>query len=76
MSKLITRIKRLALALCFVTPLVSWADAIPVVNPVTGETENYTYKFIGTDTWDGTEYWQDSNGANPSAVPAKSGDNT
>lgn len=76
MSKLITRIKRLALALCFVTPLVSWADAITAVNPVTGETETYTYKFIGTDTWDGTEYWQDSDGNNPSAVPAKSGDNT
>ena len=45
-------------------------------NPVTGEAETYTYKFTGTDTWDGTEYWQDSNGGNPTAVPAKSGDNT
>lgn len=76
MSKLITRIKRLALALCFATPLVSWADAITAVNPVTGETETYTYKFIGTDTWDGTEYWQDSSEANPSGTPAKSGGNT
>ena len=64
-----------ALALCFATPLVSWADAITAVNPVTGETETYTYKFTGTDIWNGTEYWQDSNGDNPSAVPAKSGDN-
>ncbi len=76
MSKLITQIKRFALALCFATPLVSRADAITAVNPVTGETENYTYKFIGTDTWNGTEYWQDSNGDNPTAVPAKSGDDT
>lgn len=71
----LTKIKRLALALCLATPFVSRADAITAVNPVTGETETYTYKFIGTDTWNGTEYWQDSNGDNPSAVPAKSNDN-
>ncbi len=75
MSTLTTKITRAALALCFATPLVSWADAITAVNPVTGETETYTYKFTGTDIWNGTEYWQDSNGDNPSAVPAKSGDN-
>ena len=45
-----------ALALCFATPLVSWADAITAVNPVTGDTETYTYKFTGTDTWNGVEY--------------------
>ena len=45
-------------------------------NPVTGETENYTWKFVGTDTWNGTGYWQNSAGANPSGVPAKTGENT
>ena len=44
-------------------------------NPVTGETESYTWKFVGTDTWNGTGYWQDSDGNNPSAVPAKTGSN-
>ena len=58
MSKLITRIKRLALALCFVTPLVSWADAIPVVNPVTGETETYENVFTSETTeWNSAENW-------------------
>lgn len=75
MSKLITHIKRFALALCFATPFVSRADAIERTNPVTGETETYTWKFVGTDTWNGTNYWQDSSGNAPSAVPAKSGDN-
>ena len=53
----------------------AWAD-FAKTNPVTGETENYTWKFVGTDTWNGTGYWQDSSGANPSGVPAKSGENT
>ena len=72
MSKLITRIKRLALALCLATPIVSWA-AFERTNPVTGETEEYTWKFVGTDTWNGSQYWEDSTGANPAegGVPAK-----
>ena len=66
-----------AFALCFATPLVSWADAITTVNPVTGETETYTYKFVGTDSvWNNAANWQDSNGSNPSAVPAASGSDT
>ena len=52
-----------------------WAD-FEKTNPVTGETENYTWKFVGTDTWNGTGNWQDSTGANPSGTPAKSGENT
>ena len=45
-------------------------------NPVTGETESYTWKFVGSNnTWNGTGYWQNSDGNNPSAVPAKTGDN-
>ena len=73
MSKLITHIKRFALALCFATPFVSRADAIERTNPVTGETETYTWKFVGTDTWNGSQYWEDSTGANPAdgGVPAK-----
>ena len=62
------------LALCL-APLMASAD-FAKTNPVTGETENYTWKFVGTDTWDGTGNWQDSSGANPSGTPAKSGENT
>ena len=46
-----------------------------MTNPVTGEQESYTWKFVGTDIWNGTGYWQDSSGANPSGVPAKTGSN-
>lgn len=53
----------------------AWAD-FAKTNPVTGETENYTWKFVGTDTWNGTGNWEDSSSANPSGTPAKSGDNT
>lgn len=53
----------------------AWAD-FAKTNPVTGETENYTWKFVGTDTWDGTGYWQNSSGANPSGTPAKTSGNT
>ena len=50
----------------------AWAD-FTKTNPVTGETETYTWKFVGTDTWNGSQYWQDSTGANPAdgGVPAK-----
>ena len=64
-----------ALSLCLATPFVSRAD-FAMTNPVTGETENYTWKFVGTDTWNNTNYWQNSSGAHPSGVPAKSGENT
>jgi hypothetical protein len=43
---------------------------------VTGETENYTWAFVGTDTWNGTGNWRNSSGANPSGTPAKSNENT
>ena len=76
MSKLITRIKRLALALCFVTPLVSWADAITAVNPVTGETETYTYKYVGIGDWTAAD-WQNAADpvANPDNAPQTPGSN-
>ena len=50
----------------------AWAD-FTKTNPVTGETETYTWKFVGTDTWNGSQYWEDSTGANPAdgGVPAK-----
>lgn len=54
--------------------LGAWAD-FAMTNPVTGNAENYTWKFTGTDTWDNVAYWQNSDGANPSAVPGKSGSN-
>ena len=62
----------LAALCCFGT---AWA-AFERTNPVTGETETYTWKFAGTDTWNGTGNWQDSNGDNPSGTPAKTGNNT
>ena len=65
----------MVLALTLGLVATGWAD-FSKTNPVTGETENYTWKFVGTDTWNGTGYWQDSSGANPSHVPAKSGDDT
>ena len=49
---------------------------LTAVNPVTGETENYTWSFVGTDTWNGTGNWRNSSGANPSGTPAKTGENT
>ena len=65
-----TRLIVLALGLCLLPS--AWAD-FTKTNPVTGETENYTWKFVGTDTWNGSQYWQDSTGANPAdgGVPAK-----
>lgn len=72
MKQLIKNVKRLALALCLAAPIVSWAG-FDRTNPVTGETETYTWKFVGTDTWNGSQYWEDSTGANPAngGVPAK-----
>ena len=61
-----------ALALCFATPLVSWAaDAITAVNPVTGETETYTYKYVGqSSTWTATDWQNDADPvANPDNAP-------
>ena len=56
----------------------AWAD-FTKTNPVTGETENYTWKFVGTadNVWNSNGNWQDSNGDNPAndGIPAKtSGD--
>lgn len=65
----------LVLALGLGLATTGWAD-FQKTNPVTGETESYTWKFVGTDIWNGTGYWQDSSGANPSHVPAKSDDDT
>ena len=65
---------RLVAAFALTLPLAAMAD-FEKTNPVTGETENYSWKFVGTDTWDDTSYWQDSASANPSGVPAKSGGN-
>ncbi len=54
--------------------LGAWAD-FAMTNPVTGNAENYTWKFTGTDTWGNVAYWQNSDGTNPSAVPGTSGSN-
>lgn len=63
----------LVLALGLGLTATGWAD-FAKTNPVTGETENYTWKFVGTDTWNGTGYWQNSDGNNPTGVPGKSGE--
>ncbi len=73
--KLLETLSRIAAAAFFALPVVAMAD-FAKTNPVTGETENYTWKFVGTDTWNGTGNWQDSSGASPSGTPAKSGENT
>ena len=44
-------------------------------NPVTGEFENYTWKFTGTDTWGNVSYWENSDGGHPSGVPERSSSN-
>ena len=67
-------ITRMVTLLSLAVPLVSLAD-FQMTNPVTGETESYTWKFVGTDTWNGTQYWRNSDGNNPSAVPGRSGSN-
>ena len=62
----------LALAL-FIAP-GAWAD-FTQTNPVTSEQETYKWKFTGTDAWNGSDYWEDSDGNHPSGVPAKTGSN-
>ncbi len=53
----------------------AWAG-FKMTNPVTGKEETYTYKFVGTThIWNGTQYWQNSEGANPSAVPGVTNSN-
>ena len=64
-----------SLAFAAALPMSAMAE-IQKTNPVTGETENYTWKFVGTDTWNGTQYWQNSDSAAPAGVPAKSGDSS
>ena len=45
-------------------------------NPVTGATETYTWKYVGTDNiWNNTSNWQNLSGANPTEVPGKTDSN-
>ena len=66
----LTKIKRLALALCLATPLVSRADAM--TNPVTGETETYANTFTGGSDGTGTE-WNEAGNWDTSKTPFISG---
>lgn len=53
----------LGLALCASTR--AWAD-FTMTNPVTGEPESYTWKYVGTDgVWNSKGNWEDSAGSNP-----------
>ena len=49
----------------------AWAEAITKANPVTGETETYTWRYVDTthNTWNSTGNWQDENSAFATAVP-------
>ena len=60
MKTLITRIKRLALALCLATPIVSWAET--AMNPVTGDVDSYTYAYVGDATSWSDITWRDADG--------------
>ena len=69
MQSIITRITRCFAAAALALPLVAMAG-FDKTNPVTGETETYTWKFVGTDNvWNNTANWQNSDGGNPSKVP-------
>ena len=74
-NKLSSIIKSSILSVAILLTGGAWAD-FAKTNPVTGATENYTYKFVGETTWNGTGYWQNSSGANPSGVPGKQGEST
>ena len=66
-----TRIAALLFAIFAMGATTSaWAD-FTKTNPVTDETESYTWKFVGTDTWNNTDCWQNSAGNNPDKVPAR-----
>ena len=55
MQSIITRITRCFAAAALALPLVAMAG-FDKTNPVTGETETYTWKFVGTDNvWNSTE---------------------
>ena len=61
-----TRLLVLALGLGLVSR--AWADPITADNPVTGETETYAYKYVGTSgTWVASD-WQNADGS-PAANP-------
>lgn len=75
LTKTTTRLLAILFAV-FATTSAWAATGFDKTNPVTGETENYTWKFVGTDTWNGTGYWQNSDSAAPAGVPAKSGDSS
>ena len=65
MKTLITRIKRLALALCFVTPLVSWAvEPVAVWDGDFSSAELTKYSSAGITLID----WQQTHGENSSSV--------
>ena len=66
-------VRTIALVLAICATGGAWAD-FEKENPVTGETENYTWKFVGTDTWNDNSKWENSSGGNPSegGIPAKS----
>ena len=78
MKRTIGRIMRTAMLavafmLCATSAWAEEADNLQRTNPVTGETETYTWKFVGTGVWNGSGYWKNSNNEEPSGggVPAK-----
>ena len=72
MKKIIERIRTassLAVLLAFGAGN-AWGD-FTKQNPVTGETESYTWKFTGDTVWNNTDYWENSDGSHPTKVPAR-----
>lgn len=51
------------------TLYAQWEYVMAAPNPVTGETETYTYRYVGGGTWTVTD-WNDENGDTPAAAPA------
>ena len=61
MRKLLGMIAMLVVANAF-------ADAITAANPVTGDIETYTYRYVGDGSWTASD-WVDEAGENPVEVP-------
>ena len=75
MSFRVKKLTLVALYCAMMCGLYARAD-FAKTNPVTGESESYTWKYVGDDNnWDDVNNWKDSSNANPSAVPGKTDGN-
>ena len=75
MKRTIERITSAAmLAVAFMLCATSaWADTITAVNPVTGDTDTYSYRYVGSSgAWTAGD-WQNSESSSPAYAPNTSG---